>query len=83
MDIDWGNIGPTDDMRDAVERCMEPHADIAGERLSFRRCDGGYEARILARLPDRPATLRLDGDDLLELAARAANLARELRRGSS
>src|SRR5688572_8053701 len=74
MKIDWGTLQPSYDLRDAVETSIEPSSDLGGETLALCRSDSEYEALIAPRLPERPTALRLRGDDLVDIASRAARL---------
>jgi hypothetical protein len=76
--IDWESIEPTAELRDAIDTTLEPSRDLVGETLLFRRLGEEYEVQILPRVPERPMTLRVRGDDLVQIAGRAAALLRSL-----
>lgn len=73
IDIDWGDLTPTFEVRAAVEARLR-ELRLARERVSLRRRGNGYEAQVRTAMPGRSTVLRLHGEDLCEVVDRTAEL---------
>jgi hypothetical protein len=74
IDIDWGDLDPSQEERTAVERRVGTLIAMHRERVSLRRRGSGYEAQVRTALPGRSTMLRLHGESLDDVIDRAAEL---------
>jgi hypothetical protein len=73
IDIDWGDLSPTLEVRRAVEARISTLA-LERERVTLRRRGSGFEAQVRTALPGRSTVLRLHGEDLCDVVDRTAEL---------
>lgn len=75
IDIDWGDLSPTREVRNAVEaRIRSLSLSLERERVMLRRRGSGFEAQVRTALPGRSTVLRLHGEDLCDVVDRTAEL---------
>lgn len=73
IDIDWGDLSPTLEVRSAIEARIG-RLRLERERVTLRRRGSGYEAQVRTALPGRSTVLRLHGEDLCDVVDRTAEL---------
>ncbi len=74
VEVDWGDLSPTQLQRIRVQSRIAQLAHIEGPVVSLRRRGSGYEAHLTTPLPAAPAELRLSGEDLGSVIDRACDL---------
>jgi hypothetical protein len=73
INIDWGDLSPTLELRNAVEARIG-RLCLDREQVTLRRRGSGYEAQVRTALPGRSTVLRLHGEDLYDVVDRTAEL---------
>lgn len=74
IDIDWGDLHPSSEEREALESRVRMVVALHREQVSLRRRGSGYEAHVRTALPGRSTVLRLHGESLHDVVDRTAEL---------
>lgn len=74
VDIDWGDLTPTQGQRARVQARVAELAYLHGPVVALRRRGSAYEARVTSSMPNAPAEVRLSDSDLASVVDRACQL---------